>query len=152
MELDRDKNFQEHSIFLSEIAEKILNRDSSVLSIDGVPEIIALYLLVPYITNSQLDTGMPSNIPQLDLTENFSGDINLRNLRDAICHSFVSVEQSNEIRKGSIILDDRAGMKRTQHDKQQIKTKAECVDIDNATAKLKKLHKKIIDSIKPDAK
>jgi hypothetical protein len=148
---DRDTNFQEHSVFLSEIAEQILNGNNKILSIPGVPEIIALYLLVPYITNTQFDMGMSSKVPQLDLLENFSDEINLKNLRDALCHSFVSVEESTEIRKGRIILDDRAGMKRDQHDKQQIKTKAACIEIEHANAKLKELHKKVIDSIKPDS-
>jgi len=39
---DRDTNFKEHSIFLSEIAENILAGNDKILSIPGVREIIAL--------------------------------------------------------------------------------------------------------------
>ena len=66
---DRDTNFREHSIFLLEIAQNILIKKDYVLSIPGVREIIALYLLIiPYTTHAQLDSGMPSKIPKLDLS------------------------------------------------------------------------------------
>ena len=147
MEKDRDTNFQEHSIFLSEIAENILNGNHQVFSIPGVSEIIALYLLVPYITNTQLDSGMPSKMPKLDLSEKFTDEITLKDLRDAICHSFVSVEESTEIKKGRIIVDDRAQMNRSKHDKKTSKTEAGCINIDSARIKLIELHKKVINSI-----
>src|SRR4051794_28319204 len=104
---DRDTNFREHSIFLSEIAESILKSNDGILSIPGVREIIALYLIIPYATNDQLDAGMPSKMPQLDLTEEFINGVNLRNLRDTICHSFVTVEESTVDKLGRIIIDDR---------------------------------------------
>ncbi len=96
MTKDRDANFREHSIFLSEIAENILNGNNQILSTPGVREIIALYLLIPYITNDQLYAGMLSEMPKLDLKEEFIPGVNLRDLRDAICHSFVSVEKSTK--------------------------------------------------------
>src|SRR5665647_3527822 len=109
---DRDTNFREHSIFLSEIAQNILNGNDNVLSIPGVREIIALYLLIPYTTYDQLDTGMPSKMPQLDLSQEFMDGVNLRNLRDAICHSFVTVEESSKDKLGRIIIDDRSQINR----------------------------------------
>lgn len=148
MTKNRDTNFKEHSIFLSEIAISVLNGNDKVLSIPGVREIIALYLLTPYITNTQLDTGMPSKMPKLDLSEQFSDEVDLKNLRDAICHSFVSVEESTVERKGRIIIDDRAQMNRNKHDKQDSKTKAICVEIDATNERLKELHNKVIKSIK----
>lgn len=145
---DRDENFREHSIFLSEIAQHILNGNNSILSIPGVPEIIAMYLIVPYTTNSQLDTGMPSKMPKLDLSKEFMKGVDLRNLRDTICHSFVTVEESSEERLGRIIIDDRAQMNRNVHDKFKIETKGVFVDIQHAHNKLKELHSEIINSIK----
>jgi hypothetical protein len=144
---DRDTNFREHSIFLSEIAENILNGNDRFLSIPGVREIIALYLIIPYITNNQLDLGMPSKMPKLDLSEEFVNGINLKNLRDSICHSFVTVEESSNDKLGRIIIDDRAQMSRNTHDIKEIKTQGVFVDIREANRKLKELHFKVIKSI-----
>ncbi|MFI2744237.1 hypothetical protein ACG2LH_15995 [Zhouia sp. PK063] len=145
---DRDTNFREHSIFLSEIAQNILKENDKILSIPGVREIIAMYLIIPYITNVQLDTGMPSKMPKLDLSKEFINGINLENLRNTISHSFVTVEESSENNLGRIILDDRAQMTRKTHNKQEIKTKGIFVDIKQAHNKLMELHYEIINSIK----
>lgn len=145
---DRNTNFLEHSIFLSEIAKNILDGNDNFLSIPGVREIIALYLLIPYTTHDQLNAGMPSKTPQLDLSEEFIKGINLRNLRDAICHSFVSVEESSIFKLGRIIIDDRAEMNRKKHNEQEIKTKGVFVNIPQAHKKLNELNIKVINSIK----
>ena len=145
---DRDTNFREHSIFLSEIAQNILDGNDRILLIPGVREIIALYLLIPYTTNDQLDAGMPSKIPKLDLSEEFINGVNLRNLRDTICHSFVTVEESSKDRLGRIIIDDRAQMNRKTHNEQESKTLGVFLEIPQAHKKLKELHSKIINSIK----
>jgi hypothetical protein len=145
---DRDTNFKEHSIFLSEIAQNILDGNDKFLLIPGVREIIALYLLIPYTTHDQLDAGMPSKMPKLDLSEEFINGVNLRNLRDAICHSFVTVEESSRERLGRIIIDDRAQMTRKPHNEQEIKTLNVSLEIPQAQKKLKELHSKIINSIK----
>ncbi|POY40179.1 hypothetical protein C3L50_05900 [Flavobacterium alvei] len=144
---DRETNFQEHSIFLSEIAKSILEGDLKILSIPGVSEIIALYLLIPYITNDQLDTGMHLKIPQLDLNEEFINGVNLQNLRNALSHSFVSVEESTEKGIGRIIIDDRSQMNRKNHDEQESKTKGVFIDIIKANEKLQELHNKVINTI-----
>ncbi|MGB0427325.1 MAG: hypothetical protein ACPGEC_00180 [Flavobacteriales bacterium] len=148
MTKDRDTNFKEHSIFLSEIAQHILNGNNNILSIPGVREIIALYLIIPYTTNDQLDTGMPSKMPKLDLSKEFMNGINLKNLRDTICHSFVTVEESSKNKIGRIILDDRAQMNRNTHNKQEVKTKGVFVNVQQTHDKLSELHSEIINSIK----
>lgn len=148
MDKDRDTNFSEHSIFLAEIAKNILEGNDNSLSTPGVREIIALYLLIPYITHSQLDTGMRSKMPQLNLSEEFINGINLRNLRDTLCHSFVSVEESIGKNIGRIIIDDRSQMDKKTHDTQVIKTKGIFVDVKEAHEKLQALHDKIINTIK----
>jgi hypothetical protein len=148
MTKDRDTNFREHSIFLSEIAQNILEGNDKILLIPGVREIIALYLMIPYATNQQLDAGMPSKMPKLDLSEEFISGVNLRDLRDTICHSFVTVEESNKDRLGRIIIDDRAQMNRNTHDKQERKTLGVFLEIQQTNKKLKELHSKIINSIK----
>ncbi|MCF6132749.1 hypothetical protein [Flavobacterium wongokense] len=144
---DRNTNFEEHSIFLAEIAKNILDGNDSFLAIPGVREIIAMYLLIPYTTNDQLDAGMTSKTPQLDLSEEFMSGVNLRNLRDTICHSFVSVEESSPARLGRIIIDDRAQMDRKTHNQQVIKSKTATVTIAHAHQKLSELHTKVINSI-----
>lgn len=145
---DRDINFQEHSILLSEIALSILNGKEQVLSTPGIREIIALYLLVPYITNDQLDTGMPSKMPKFDLTYEFVNGVSLKNLRDAVCHSFVSVEESSNNVLGRIIIDDRSEMNRNKHQNQKVQSKCISVDILRAHDKLSELHNMVIQSIK----
>ncbi|MGV9004893.1 hypothetical protein [Flavobacterium sp.] len=144
---DRNTNFREHSIFLSEIAQNILDGNDKILSIPGVREIIGLYLLIPYATHTQFDSGMISKMPQLDLSEEFINGINLKNLRDTICHSFVSVEESSKDRLGRIIIDDRAQMTRKMHEEQEIKTKGVFIEIPEVNIKLKELHTKIVNSI-----
>ncbi len=145
---DRDTNYKEHSIFLSEIAQNILEGNDKFLLIPGVREIIALYLLIPYTTHDQLDAGMPSKMPKLDLSEEFINGVKLRDLRDAICHSFVTVEESTRERLGRIIIDDRAEMTRKVHDVQEIKSLNVSLQIPQANKKLRELHTKIINSIK----
>lgn len=144
---DRDTNFKEHSIFLSEIADNILKGNDRILSVPGIREIIALYLIIPYATNDQLDAGMPSKMPKLDLTEEFINGVNLRNLRDTICHSFVTVEESTIDKLGRIIIDDRAQMSRKAHNENEIKTKGIFLEIPETRNKLKELHLKVIKSI-----
>lgn len=148
MTKDRDTNFKEHSIFLSEIAENILIGNDSFLLIPGVRELIALYLLIPYATHDQLDAGMPSKMPKLDLSDEFINGVNLRNLRDTICHSFATVEESSKDRLGRIIFDDRAQMTRKTHNAQEIKTLGIFLEIPQTHKKLRELHSKIINSIK----
>ena len=145
---DRDTNFKEHSIFLSEIAQNILDGNDKFLLIPGVREIIALYLLIPYATNDQLNAGMPSKMPKLDLSEEFISGITVRNLRDTICHSFVTVEESSKDKLGRIIIDDRAQMTRKIHNEQESKTLGTILEIPQTHKKLKELHSKIINSIK----
>lgn len=147
--MDRNTNYKEHSIFLSEIAQNLLRDNFNVLSIYGVKEIISLYLLIPYITKEQLDAGMLSKIPQLNLSDEFVNGINLENLRNAICHSFVSVEDSYDDKNlGRLILDDRTIFDRKTHDKQIIKSKGVFINIIEANKKLFELHTNIINSIK----
>ena len=148
MTKDRDTNFKEHSIFLSEIAENILIGNDSFLSIPGVRELIALYLLIPYATHDQLDAWMPSKMPKLDLSNEFINGVNLRNLRDTICHSFATVEESSKDRLGRIVIDDRAQMTRKAHNAQEIKTLGVFLEIPQTHKKLRELHSKIINSIK----
>jgi hypothetical protein len=148
MNKDRDTNFKEHSIFLSEIAQNVLAGNNGIFEVPGVREIIALYLLIPYATYDQLDAGMPSKMPKLDLSEEFVDGVSLRNLRDAICHSFVTVEESSKEKLGRIIIDDRAQMTRKLHEQQSPKSKNLSLEIPFTHKKLKELHSKVIDSIK----
>jgi hypothetical protein len=141
---DRETNFKEHSIFLSEIATNILKGNDMCLSVPGVREIIALYLLIPYITPTQLDAGMKSKIPQLDLSDQFTKGVDLKNLRDALCHFFVSVEESTENRIGRLIFDDRAQMTGKDHNVQVKKSGAICIDVQQARERLLELHNNVI--------
>ena len=85
---------------------------------------------------------------KLDLSEEFINGVNLRNLRDTICPSFVTVEESSKDRLGRIIIDDRAQMTRKIHNEQENKSLGVFLEIKQTHRKLKELHSKIINSIK----
>lgn len=100
---------------MADIAGAVLAAIKDVLDVDGVKEIITLYL----ITTSQLKTpGKGYIVPKI--TENFSEAITLKNLRDAICHSCVKTEEKLNAWSGHddyLILDDRASYNRTEYEK-----------------------------------
>lgn len=117
---EKANKYNEHAKFLADIALAVLDGNKSVLDVNGVKEIIALYLLVPYITHDSLPTPGPDYvIPKID--ECFYNDITYRNLRDSICHSFVTIEEDKN--DGSphgknLIFDDRITCPRTRHCKE----------------------------------
>lgn len=79
---------------------------------NGVRQILALYLLIPYMTDSKLEK--PDDACEIPTISGlFSKDIDFKDLRDAICHSFTTTEEAGD----SLIIDDRATMKRKTHDK-----------------------------------
>lgn len=153
-ELERIINYNEHAIFLSEIAVNLLENNTNALIVPGIREIISMYLLIPYITKDLLDTPSSNhNIPQLNTSEVFyeylnedgtKHQINLEGLRNAICHSFVSLED-----KGGIIVDDRSiHPNRRSHVNQQKKSLCERLDIELTRKKLLNFHKKVLEEQK----
>lgn len=149
-ELDSIIMYNEHAILMSEIALAILNNDKDTLNIKGVKELIAMYLLIPYITNTHLDKPDNNyyNIPKLDIKNTFLFDknnkeITLDGLRNAICHSFITIEENQ-----SIILDDRASCDRKTHDAKTIKSECNNLNIEQSKQRLIELHKQVINSQK----
>lgn len=142
------KRYNEHAKFMADIAIEVLAGNKNVLDVNGVKEIIALYLFIPYITSSQLEIpGEGYIVPKI--TENFFETITIRNLRDAICHSFVTTEE--KINDGSghgdyLILDDRAIYNRNEHEKLTKKSGATSIKIDYTHKKLEEFFKQIIDA------
>lgn len=106
---ERVNNYNEHAKFMADIALCILNGDKNIIDINGVKEIIALYLLIPYITPDVLTT--PDDMCKIPkITGDFCGGISLEDLRNTICHSFVTTEEDNNdgtIHGKTIIFDDR---------------------------------------------
>ena len=83
--------YNNHSTILADIALAILNGNKDALDINGTKEIVALYLMIPYMSNVVLDPPDDlSFIPKI--TGRFSKDISFNDLRDTIAHSFVTVE------------------------------------------------------------
>lgn len=129
MEDSSENKYNSHAKFLADIAIAILNGNKLVLNVNGVKEIIALYLLIPYITPTTLQT--PSNnhvIPHIAGT--FVENVKLTDLRDSICHSFVTIEEDKN--DGSshgkyLIFDDRIIQSRKEHDKQGEHSTAYCI-------------------------
>lgn len=139
--------YNSHAKFLADIAIAILNGNKAVFDVNGVKEIIALYLLIPYITPDTLMT--PDGkcvIPKL--SGNFSDDITLEDLRNTICHSFVTVEKDvgdGSIHGKTIILDDRVIYhNRKEHAQLGTHDSAYRILIDYAHKRLKELFVEVL--------
>ena len=121
MNKDSIEKFNSHAKFLADVALAILKGNKYVLDVNGVKEIIALYLLIPYITDSTLETPDEyCKIPKLE--GNFIDNITLENLRNTIAHSFVTVEEMKN--DGSehgkyLIFDDRIVEDKKEHSKKR---------------------------------
>lgn len=134
---------------MSQIAVSLLLGENP-LNMKGVRELLAVYLLIPYITNSQLDKPDEHyNIPKLNIKSLFGKVINkdgtlsemtLDGLRNAICHSFVALTE-----KGDLLLDDRASFAtRKAHDALDDKGFCNRLELDKTRNKLLSLHKQIL--------
>lgn len=148
-ELENITSYNNHAITMSNIAISLLI-GGNPLNIKGVRELLAMYLLVPYITKSQLETPSENyNIPQLDVNSLFAKVINkdgtlsemtLESLRNAICHSFMALTD-----KGDLILDDRACFPNQKtHDKFEDKGFCNRLELAKTRRKLLSLHKQVI--------
>ena len=147
-ELQNIITYNKHAIMMSKIAVGLLEGENP-LDIRGVRELLALYLLIPYITHKQLDTPAANyNVPKLDMKTVFAkvlfedgslSEVTLDNLRNALCHSFVSLSDS-----GDIVLDDRASCDRATHDSQTDKGFCNRFEVVKTRKKLLELHKDIL--------
>ena len=147
-ELEDIITYNKHAIVMSEIAVNLLE-GRNPLNLRGVRELLALCLLVPYITNKLLDKpGSNYNIPKLDMNTIFAkvrfkdgsvSEITLDNLRNSLCHSFVSLSD-----KGDLILDDRASMNRKTHDSLIDKGFCNRLELIKTRKKLLALHKEVL--------
>ena len=137
--------YNEHAKLLTEIGIEVLNGNPYVFNVNGIKEIIALYLLIPYITPDQLDPPEGSAMPQV--TGEFCGGILLEDLRNTICHSFVTVEEYKN--DGSehgkyLIFDDRIKFhRRTDHNNLANKNECYCIYIEEIHQRLLQLFNEI---------
>ncbi len=142
MDKERINNYNEHAKFLSDIALSILHGNKGVLDINGVKEIISLYLLIPYMTEDKLTTpGSDYVIPPLSGV--FIGNISFADLRNTICHSFVTVEEDkcDDVHGKCLIFDDRIVKTRHEHDKMDYHSEAYSINI-------KVIHQKLLEMVK----
>ena len=147
-ELENIISFNKHAVTMSKIAVSLLE-GGNPLSVPGVRELLALYLLVPYITNKRLDVPAANyNVPQLDMKtvltkvrfKNGSlSEMTLDNLRNALCHSFVALTE-----KGDLLLDDRASLDRKTHDSLSDKGFCNRLEMEKTRNELLALHKNIL--------
>lgn len=148
-ELENILSFNNHAVTMSRIAVSLLS-GGNPLVFRGVRELLAMYLLIPYITNKHLDTPDDKyKIPKLDINSLFTKVINkdgsysemtLDGLRNAICHSFVALTE-----KGDLLLDDRASFAtRKAHDAFDDKGFCNRLELDKTRNKLLSLHKQIL--------
>ena len=139
--------YNSHAKFLADIAMAILNGNKAVLDVNGIKEIIALYLLIPYITPNTLVTpDEKCVIPKL--AGSFSDTITLEDLRNTICHSFVTVEKDTgdgTVHGKTLILDDRVFYhNRKEHAELGIHESACRIPIDYTHDRLIELFKTIL--------
>ena len=147
-ELENITSYNNHAITMSNIAISLL-MGGNPLNIKGVRELLAMYLLVPYITKSQLETPSENcNIPKLDVNLMFAkvmnkdgtlSEMTLESLRNAICHSFMAL-----IDKGDLMLDDRASLDRKAHEELEDKGFCNRLELAKTRSKLLSLHKQVI--------
>ena len=147
-ELENILDYNNKAVIMPQIAIMLLNGNNP-LNIRGVREILAMYLLVPYITNSQLDKPDELyNIPKLDINSLFTKviykdgslkEMTLDRLRNAICHSFIALTE-----KGDLLLDDRASCDRKTHDGLDDKGFCNRLELEKTRNKLLTLHKQVL--------
>ena len=147
-ELENIISYNNHAVTMAQIAVNLLE-GKNPLNVRGVRELLALYLLVPYITNKRLDVPAANyNVPQLDMKtvltkvrfKNGSlSEMTLDNLRNALCHSFVALTE-----KGDLILDDRASCDRKTHDTIPDKGFCNRLEVLKTRRKLLELHKEVL--------
>ncbi len=146
MTKDKIQNYNEHAKFLAEIAQAILEGNKSVLDISGVKEMIALYLLIPYMSEQTLETpGDKYVIPKIK--GEFVEGISYSELRNTISHSFVTVEEDKNdgtMHGKYLIFDDRIICNRNEHNKKGVHSEAYNITIDQVNKKLLEMIKKII--------
>lgn len=148
-ELENILSYNNHATTMSQIAVNLLMGENP-LEVKGVRELLAMYLLVPYITNSQLDTPDENyNIPKLDVDTVFTkvqfkdgrlSDMTLDRLRNALCHSFVALTD-----KGDLMLDDRASFDRKTHDSMTDKGFCNRLVLEKTRNKLLSLHREVLE-------
>ena len=106
--------------------------------------------MIQYITNKQLDTPDSKyyNIPKLDINSLFTkvqykdGSLpktTLDGIRNAICHSFVSLTE-----KGDLLLDDRASLDKKVHSTMLDKGFCNRLEVGKTSKKLLSLHMDVI--------
>ena len=148
MKDEKIKMFNEHAKFLAEIGIEILKGNKNVLDVNGVKEIISLYLLIPYITDSTLET--PDNLCKIpQLKGSFINGITLENLRNTIAHSFVTVEEL--MNDGSehgkyLIFDDRIIEDKKVHSQKGKHSNCYSIYIDKINKRLTELFNEVVKS------
>ena len=161
-----DKSVYRHNFYMAEIANCIINdkvplKEGGVIVLNdeaeyqvGVREIIGLYLLIPFMNNGSKKLAFDEEHTQVavfDDDEVAFSDINgnqikIENLRDTICHSFVSCDAP----KGKdpvIVFDDRIIMSYGQHKKLEGTEKgSKCILVRNSDVLdfLKKAYERIL--------
>ena len=134
---DRAQNYNEHATFMADIAKAMLEGNKNALDINGVKEIIALYLMIPYMSDATLQTpGDKYIIPHLSGC--FLKDITYSELRNTICHSFVTVEEDNGdgVHGKRLIFDDRINTDKKIHSQKGHHSEAYNIDIEYVHEKL----------------
>ena len=145
-DISRKDNYNSHAKFLADIAVAVLNGNQAVLNVNGVKEIIALYLLIPYITPDKLLTpGDDYCIPNLD--GEFCDGIQLKDLRNTLCHSFVTIEE--DLNDGTnhgkcLIFDDRIMQNRNMHAKLGNHSSAYSINRDKVHRRLEELFQEVL--------
>ncbi len=143
---ERINNYNSHAKFLADIAKAIINNNKSVLDVNGVKEIIALYLLIPYMTESTLTTpDEKCVIPKL--SGEFLPGISFAALRDTISHSFITTEEcknDGSMHGKFLIFDDRLTADRKIHSKKGFHSNAESLLTESVHNRIEEIIEEIL--------
>lgn len=124
MNKDKIDKYNDHAKLMAEIAINVLSGNTKIIEENKwFKELIAFYLLIPYITNNILskpdDNCKISHVSETFIKTDDGWEISLENLRHAISHSFLTIEWDQNDWNNFITIDDRATYKSPgEHDKQ----------------------------------
>ena len=143
---EKIKNYNSHAVFLADIAKAIIENNKNVLDVNGVKEIISLYLLIPYMTESTLKTpDEKCLIPKL--SGDFLPGISFASLRNTISHSFVTTEEDKNdgsMHGKCLIFDDRLKEDRKLHSSKDYHSNAESLLIELVHKRIREMIDEIL--------
>lgn len=105
-----DTKYFAQNILMAEIAKEIMKQNFDFFNVDGIKELICLYLLLPYINPDSLKYDSNHKALTIYSDEEICFDnIKMRNLRNTLSHSFLGLElkDAHGWKENGLVFDDR---------------------------------------------